>query len=147
MNILKEKNNIKEAFNKALKGFISMLPMLLAIILLLGIFDTYITEKILASFFIDNNFIDTITGTLMGGVLTGNPMVSYILSGELTTAGISLFAVTAFILSWVTLGVVQLPAEVEIFGLRFTFYRTLFTFITTILVSIATVLTVNWILL
>ena len=82
----------------------------------------------------------------MGGVLTGNPMVSYILSGELTAAGISLFAVTAFILSWVTLGVVQLPAEVEIFGLRFTFYRTLFTFFTTILVSIATVLTVNWIL-
>jgi uncharacterized membrane protein YraQ (UPF0718 family) len=146
MNILKEKNNIKEAVNKALKGFISMLPMLLAIILLLGIFDRYITKDILASFFISNNFIDTVTGTLMGGVLTGNPMVSYILSGELTAAGISFFAVTAFILSWVTLGVVQLPAEVEIFGFRFTFYRTLFTFITTILVSLATVFTTNWIL-
>ena len=143
---MKEKNNIKEAFNKALKGFTSMLPMLLAIILLLGIFDIYITQDILASFFISNNFVDTITGTLMGGVLTGNPMVSYILSGELTAAGISLFAVTAFILSWVTLGVVQLPAEVEIFGFKFTFYRTLFTFITTILVSLLTVLTVNWIL-
>ncbi len=143
---MKEKNNIKEVFNKALKGFISMLPVLLAIILLLGIFDRYITKDILASFFISNNFIDTVTGTLMGGVLTGNPMVSYILSGELTAAGISFFAVTAFILSWVTLGVVQLPAEVEIFGFRFTFYRTLFTFITTILVSLATVLTTNWIL-
>ena len=143
---MKEKNNIKEVFNKALKGFISMLPVLLAIILLLGIFDRYITKDILASFFISNNFIDTVTGTLMGGVLTGNPMVSYILSGELTAAGISFFAVTAFILSWVTLGVVQLPAEGEIFGFRFTFYRTLFTFITTILVSLATVLTTNWIL-
>ena len=143
---MKEKNNIKEVFNKALKGFISMLPVLLAIILLLGIFDRYITKDILASFFISNNFIDTVTGTLMGGVLTGNPMVSYILSGELTAAGISFFAVTAFILSWVTLGVVQLPAEVEIFGFRFTFYRTLFTFITTILVSLATVFTTNWIL-
>ena len=143
---MKEKNNIKEVFNKALKGFISMLSVLLAIILLLGIFDRYITKDILASFFISNNFIDTVTGTLMGGVLTGNPMVSYILSGELTAAGISFFAVTAFILSWVTLGVVQLPAEVEIFGFRFTFYRTLFTFITTILVSLATVLTTNWIL-
>ena len=146
MNILKEKNNIKEAFNKALKGFISMLPMLIAIILLLGIFDIYITKEILASFFISNNFVDTVTGTLMGGILTGNPMLSYILSGELTAVGISLYAVTAFILSWVTLGVVQLPAEVEIFGFRFTFYRTLFTFVTTILVSLATVLTVNWIL-
>ena len=123
-----------------------MLPMLLAILLLLGIFDVYITKDILLSFFISNNFVDTITGILLGGVLTGNPMISYILGGELTDAGVSLYAVTAFILSWVTIGLVQLPAEVEVFGLRFTFYRTLFTFITTILVSLATVLTVNWIL-
>ena len=143
---MKEKNNIKEAFNKSLKGFLSMLPMLIAILLLLGIFDVYITKDILLSLFISNNFVDTITGTLLGGVLTGNPMISYILGGELTDAGVSLYAVTAFILSWVTIGLVQLPAEVEIFGIRFTFYRTLFTFITTILVSLATVLTVNWIL-
>ena len=143
---MKEKNNIKDAFNKSLKGFLSMLPMLLAILLLLGIFDVYITKDIMLSFFISNNFIDTITGTLLGGVLTGNPMISYILGGELTDAGVSLYAVTAFILSWVTIGLVQLPAEVEIFGLRFTFYRTLFTFITTILVSLCTVSTVNWIL-
>ena len=143
---MKEKNNIKEAFNKSLKGFLSMLPMLMAILLLLGIFDVYITKDILFSFFISNNFIDTITGTLLGGVLTGNPMISYILGGELTDAGVSLYAVTAFILSWVTIGLVQLPAEVEIFGLRFTFYRTIFTFITTVLVSLSTVLTVKWIL-
>ena len=143
---MKEKNNIKDAFNKSLKGFLSMFPMLLAILLLLGIFDVYITKDILLSFFISNNFVDTITGTLLGGVLTGNPMISYILGGELTDAGVSLYAVTAFILSWVTIGLVQLPAEVEIFGLRFTFYRTLFTFITTILVSLCTVSTVNWIL-
>lgn len=143
---MKEKNNIKDAFNKSLKGFLSMFPMLLAILLLLGIFDVYITKDILLSFFISNNFIDTITGTLLGGVLTGNPMISYILGGELTDAGVSLYAVTAFILSWVTIGLVQLPAEVEVFGLRFTFYRTLFTFITTILVSLCTVSTVNWIL-
>ena len=143
---MKEKNNIKDAFNKSLKGFLSMLPMLLAILLLLGIFDVYITKDIMLSFFISNNFVDTITGTLLGGVLTGNPMISYILGGELTDAGVSLYAVTAFILSWVTIGLVQLPAEVEVFGLRFTFYRTLFTFITTILVSLCTVSTVNWIL-
>ena len=143
---MKEKNNIKDAFNKSLKGFLSMLPMLLAILLLLGIFDVYITKDILLSFFISNNFIDTITGTLLGCVLTCNPMIIYILGGELTDAGVSLYAVTAFILSWVTIGLVQLPAEVEIFGLRFTFYRTLFTFITTILVSLCTVSTVNWIL-
>ncbi|MDY0052403.1 MAG: hypothetical protein RBR65_07670 [Aliarcobacter sp.] len=75
---MKEKNNIKEAFTKSLKGFVSMLPMLIAIFLLLGIFDVYITKDILLSFFTSNNFLDTITGTLLGGVLTGNPMISYI---------------------------------------------------------------------
>ena len=143
---MKENNSVKEAFKKAVIGFFSMLPMLFAIILLLGIFDTYITNEILVSFFIGNDFVDTITGTVMGAVLTGNPIISYLLGGELKAAGISLFAVTAFILSWVTLGLVQLPAEVEIFGFRFTFYRTLFTFITTILVSLATVFTTNWLM-
>lgn len=142
---MKEKNSLIEALNKAILGLFSMLPMLLAIILLLGIFDTYITKEILVSLFISNDFIDTVIGTSLGAVLTGNPMVSYILGGELTKAGVSLFAVTAFVLSWVTLGLVQLPAELEIFGLRFTFYRTLFTFIFTVLISISTVATVNWI--
>lgn len=142
---MKNKKSIKEAFYKALKGFTSMLPILFAIILLLGLFDTYITNEILISLFTSNSFIDTIIGTTMGAVLTGNPMISYILGGELTTAGVSLFAVTAFILSWVSLGIVQLPAEVEIFGLRFTFLRTLLTFIFIILISFSTVLTLNWI--
>jgi len=142
---MKDKKSIKEAFYKAIKGFTTMLPILFAIILLLGIFDTYITNEILISLFTSNEFFDTIIGTSMGAVLTGNPMVSYILGGELTTAGVSLFAVTAFILSWVSLGIVQLPAEVEIFGLRFTFLRTLLTFIFIVLISFATVLTLNWI--
>jgi len=140
---MKDKKSIKEAFYKAIKGFTSMLPILFAIILLLGIFDTYITNEILISLFTSNKFYDTIIGTSMGAVLTGNPMISYILGGELTSAGVSLFAVTAFILSWVSLGIVQLPAEVEIFGLRFTFLRTLLTFIFIVLISFATVLTLN----
>lgn len=143
---MKEKKSLKESFKKAIIGLISMLPMLFAIILLLGIFDVYVTKEMISSLFIHNNFIDTIIGTTMGALLTGNPMISYILGGELTSAGISLYAVTAFVLSWVTLGVVQLPAEVEIFGLRFTTLRTILTFISTVLVSIFTVIIHNWII-
>ncbi len=143
---MKEKKSLKESLKKATIGLISMLPMLFAIILLLGIFDVYVTQDMLTSLFVHNNFIDTIIGTTMGAVLTGNPMVSYILGGELTSAGISLYAVAAFILSWVTLGVVQLPAEVEVFGMKFTALRTIFTFISTVLVSILTVSIHNWII-
>jgi len=136
---------IKESFKKAIIGLVSMIPMLFAIILILGLFDTYITKEMLASMFVFNNFIDSAIGTSMGAVLTGNPMISYILGGELRDSGVSLYAVTAFVLSWVTLGVVQLPAEVEVFGARFTLYRTLLAFITTLTISILTVITVTWI--
>jgi uncharacterized membrane protein YraQ (UPF0718 family) len=39
--------------------------------------------------------------------------------------GASFYGVTAFILAFVTLGVVQLPLEFSIFGLRFTLLRNL----------------------
>lgn len=142
---MKEDKSLKEAFIKALKGFVSMLPLLFSIILLLGLFEVFISKQMLISLFTANNFLDTIIGTSLGAVLAGNPMVSYILGGEFLDAGISLFAVTAFILSWVSLGVVQLPAELEVFGFRFTFLRTLLTFIFTILVSISTVAIINWV--
>lgn len=140
-----DKQKGKEAFIKAIKGFVSMLPLLFSIILLLGLFDLFISKEMLISLFTSNNFIDTVIGTTLGAILAGNPMISYILGGEFLDAGISLFAVSAFILSWVSLGIVQLPAELEIFGFRFTFLRTILTFIFTILVSISTVITFNWI--
>jgi len=53
----------------------------------------------LATLFQGSPLIDTLIGTLSAG----HPMISYVLSGELLKQGVSLYAVTAFILSWVTL--------------------------------------------
>ena len=50
---------------------------------------------------------------------------------------------SAFIISWVTLGVTQLPAEVEVFGGRFTLYRTILAFVFTMLIATLTTLTVQ----
>jgi len=110
---------------------------------LVGLFQTVVTPKMLASLFRGNPLADTLTGTVTGAVAAGNPLISYILGGELLSQGISLYAVTAFILSWVTLGVVQLPAEVEIFGPRFTLYRNLLAFVFTVLTAIAVTLTLQ----
>jgi DNA-binding response OmpR family regulator len=47
------------------------------------------------------------------------------LGGELLAKGISLVAVTALLVSWVTVGSVQLPAEALMLGSRFALYRNL----------------------
>jgi uncharacterized membrane protein YraQ (UPF0718 family) len=73
----------------------------------------------------------------------GNALVSYILGGKLLEQGVSLYAVTAFVLSWVTLGVVQLPLEAQMLGLRFTVARNLLALIFTMLTAILTVQTLG----
>jgi hypothetical protein len=54
---------------------------------------------------------------------------------------VSLFAVVAFIVAWVTVGVVQFPAEAAILGRRFAAARNLLAFMLAMVVSIATVTT------
>lgn len=143
----KQKTVKSPSFGKVLqKSALScwaMAPMLLGVMGLVGIFQVLVTPKMLASLFSGNFMVDTFIGTLAGAVAAGNPMISYLLGGELLDQGISSYAVTAFILSWVTLGFIQLPAEIEVFGFRFTVLRNLFALIFTILIAVATSLTVK----
>jgi uncharacterized membrane protein YraQ (UPF0718 family) len=120
-----------------------MAPLLLGVIGLVGLFQVLVTPKMLASLFRGNPLADTLIGTLTGAAAAGNPVVSYLLGGELLAQGISLYAVTAFILSWVTLGFIQLPAEVEVFGGRFTLYRNILAFVFTMLIAVLTTLTLQ----
>jgi uncharacterized membrane protein YraQ (UPF0718 family) len=125
-------------------SFASMIPLLLGIIGLVGLFQVVVTPEMLGSLFGGNPLMDTFVGTLTGAIAAGNPMISYILGGELLDQGISLYAVTAFILAWVTLGLVQLPAEVEVFGGRFTLLRNLLAFVFTMLTAVLTTLTLQF---
>lgn len=120
-----------------------MAPLLLGVIGLVGLFQILVTPKMLAALFRGNPLVDTLIGTLTGAAAAGNPVISYLLGGELLNQGISFYAVSAFILSWVTLGFIQLPAEVEVFGGRFTLYRNILAFVFTMLIAVLTTLTLQ----
>jgi len=133
----------KQALAGTFKSLYSILPMILAVIGLVGLYQTIVTPQMLHSLFSGAPLQDTLIATLVGGVSVGQPFLSYIIGGELLKEGISLYAVTAFILAWVTLGVVQLPLEWAIFGSRFTIMRNLLSFIFALLVSWVTVATLS----
>ncbi len=128
---------------KSSRSFLAMTPLLLGVMGLVGLFQVLVTPEMLASLFQDNPLLDTVIGTLSGAISAGNPIVSYLIGGELVEQGISLYAVSAFILSWVTLGLIQLPAEVEVFGGRFTLYRNILSLVFTMLIAGATTLTLQ----
>ena len=134
---------MKKAFKKALISFISITPMLIAVMGLVGIMQIYLTPDILSTFFGHGSLVDTLVGTLAGAISMGQGMISYVVAEGLMEEGVSNYALSAFILAWVTLGLVQLPAEASVFGLKFTFNRNVLTLISTIIIAYATVLTVG----
>ena len=130
---------LKTAARNTLRTLLMVLPMLLAVIGLMGLFETLVTPEMIHSIFRGSAWADTILGTFAGAISVGQPFLSYAIGGELLNEGVSLYAVTAFILSFVTLGLVQLPLEWSLFGVRFTLLRNLLSFLFAIVISVLTV--------
>lgn len=136
----------KGAVLKAGKMLWNVFPLILGTILLVSLMVTLIPKSFYLLIFQGDRIIDPILGSLIGSISVGNPLISYLLGGELLNQGVSLIAVTAFIVAWVTVGVVQLPAESMILGRRFAIIRNLLSFIFSIIVAIVTVLILEVIL-
>lgn len=134
-----DKKTIVSSFYKACKAFGTALPMLLGVILVLGLFRSFVSSRMLSAVFTGKLFQDTVIGSLIGSISGGNAVTSYIIGGELIKQNVSLVAVTAFIVAWVTVGIIQFPAEAAILGKRFACVRNILSFVLSILVSIGTV--------
>jgi len=139
----KTPHRIKTTLLNTFKSLQAIAPMLLAVIGMVGLFETFITPQMIHSLFDGNIIHDMFLGTTAGAVSVGQPFLSYIIGGELLKEGISLYAVTAFILSFVTLGVIQLPLEFSIFGTRFTIMRNLLSLIFAFIISWASIYTLT----
>ena len=130
---------LKTALVNTFKTLTMVMPMLLSVIGLMGLFEVLVTPEMIQSVFKGSVLSDTLIGTGVGAISVGQPFLSYAIGGELLDEGVSLYAVTAFILSFVTLGLIQLPLEWSLFGTRFTVLRNVLSFIFALLISIATV--------
>jgi len=118
-----------------------MLVNILAIILLSGLIMEFIPLNQMSESLGGGIFFDGLIGGGVGSISIGNPLVSYVLGGELLGQGVSLMAVTALIVSWVTVGSTQLPAEIQTFGARFALVRNGLAFIFSLLVSYLVMIT------
>ncbi|MCK4730370.1 MAG: hypothetical protein KAT28_03560 [Candidatus Aenigmarchaeota archaeon] len=134
---------LKESVANAAKALGNSLPVLTGVILLIGLVNTLVPKSIYSTLFSNNFLLDPIIGSGLGSILTGNPVTSYVLGGELLLQGVSLIAVTAFIVSWVTVGIIQLPAEATLLGKKFAVARNIISFIFSIIVAITTVFTMG----
>lgn len=131
------------SLQKTLSMFMSMLPVLAGVVLLTGLVLEFLPADTIAHWFGRNNLLDALIGAAVGSVSAGHPITSYVLGGELLANGISLVAVTALLVSWVTVGSIQFPAEALTLGRRFALYRNLLCFVSSILVAMLTAATLR----
>lgn len=112
-----------------------MLPIVLGMLLVTSLAMSLFSGQITGALFGHGALLDTVVGALIGSVALGHPSASFILGGELLAAGVELGAVTALMVSWVTVGVVHLPAESLLLGRRFAVLRNIIAFAAAIVIA------------
>ncbi|MDA3856345.1 MAG: hypothetical protein PF569_08870 [Candidatus Woesearchaeota archaeon] len=131
---------IKKVSIKNFKGIVNLLPILLGVILLISIVNSLVPQDFYSKILTGNSFYDVLMLDFFGSVLAGNPITAYMISEELMNNSVSLFLITAFILAWTTVGVVQFPAESVLMGKKFAVTRNIVAFVFAIIVSYLTFL-------
>ncbi len=129
-----------QAVKRAARGMYKTLPTLIGIILLISMASILIPSSFYSSVFGNHYLVDSFIGSAIGSILAGNPINSYVLGGEFLNQGVKLIAVTAFLVAWVTVGIVQLPAEGLLLGKKFALLRNGLSFIFSIIVAVLTVM-------
>ena len=120
---------------RASSSFITLLPVMLGTLLLTSLIIPFIPRLFELGFFGQSPMIDALTGAGLGSIAAGQPVISYLLGGELVSSGVSLIGVTALVVAWVTVGIVHLPVEAVMLGRRFAIYRNLLSFIFALIIA------------
>ncbi|MEF3692170.1 MAG: hypothetical protein V3574_03920 [Candidatus Moraniibacteriota bacterium] len=130
--------SVKESLESVLRVARAAVPMIVGILLLISLLNP-VFQKYYPLVFSGNYFWDPLWGALAGSIAFGMPVTSYIVGGELLQRGVSLVAITAFILAWATVGLAMLPIEIKFFGTKFALLRNGLNFINSIIIAVLTV--------
>lgn len=134
-----DKENIKKASRKSFVDLFHSIPILLGGVMLFTLFNAIFPDIAYGDLFQNNILQDSITGGAMGSILSGESLTSYILGREFLDKGVGLVAVTAFLITWVSVAFMQIPFEVVYFGKRAAILRNVIAYIFALIVSIITV--------
>jgi hypothetical protein len=138
------RDSLQQALRNSSHTLFNILPIVFGMLLLTSLAISLFPRQLPAALFGGHELLDALLGGTVGSLAAGHPLASYILGGELLDRGVSLVAVTALLVSWVTVGMVQLPAEALLLGRRFALLRNLSNYLFAILIAFAVVYTLRW---
>ena len=122
---------MKKKILKSLKQTIMWLwinlPIIVGILLLISIIKYFVPMDFLSN--IDNQFLGWFVSAIFGSISAGNPINSYIIAWEFGWISANIIVISAFLISWVTVWLIQIPAESYFFGKKYAILRNILAFI------------------
>lgn len=114
-----------------------VLPLLVAIFGLVGLFQVYCPPQLIEQWLgASSGWLSLLLGGLAGAIAIGPPLAAFPLAGSLLSAGAWPPAVAAFIVAWISVGMITLPYEISVFGARFALARNGLTFLAALLIGL-----------
>ncbi len=121
----------------ARQALLRMTPLLLSIFALIGLFNEFIPPETIRGWLgSENHFLSLLNGGLVGAIAIGPPVAAFPIAGLFIETGAWPPAAAAFIVSWISVGVVSLPVEAHVFGWKFALWRNSITFLAALLIGL-----------
>jgi len=133
---------IIKSIKSSIKTLRSALPIMGGVLLIVSYINIFV-DKYYEMIFTNNDSIDLLIGSIAGSISFGMPITSYVIGGELQNKGVGLLAVTAFIISWTTVGIAMLPLEAKYLGKKFAIARNAVNFIFSMIIAVLVVFTIS----
>ncbi len=83
-----------------------------------------------------DNFFSVIIADFVGSIAAWNPINSYIIASQIWNLQEKIIVITTFLVAWVTVWFLQIPAEIYFFWRKFAILRNLVSFVFAILAGL-----------
>ena len=114
-----------------------LIPLLIAVFGLVGLFQVFLSpDQVEQALGAGNDWMSLFLGGALGAVAIGPPLAAYPLAGSMLDAGAWPPAVAAFVITWISIGVITLPFEASVFSIRYALLRNGIGFISALLVGL-----------
>jgi len=122
------KEKIIKNLKKTLMWFKEFLPLLIAILLLVSILKWFWFFDLISKYLSDN-FLSVLLADLFGSISAWSTINSYIIAHQIWNFKDYFLVITVFLIAWITVWVIQMPAEIYFFWKRFAIVRNIISFI------------------
>jgi len=137
ISVIKDRKKTVAALRIAYKGFIRLLPSILAIILVVGLIIGFVPAKWIARTIGRNSgALGVAIASLLGAVLFIPVIIAFPLAKSILDMGAGIMATAAFITTLTMVGFVFLPIEIKTLGKKFAVARNALSFIAAVVIAV-----------